>query len=487
LNEALEAESLSGSGSEESEDENDKVQEDSRKEQDLETENLAHSSFVRLNLKEDALSDSHHGAKLVCRALGATVLDKKASVYEYSALDTSKPWIVILHKAGHFVAAVFLKENILKSKSIHRYVVRKKQGGSQSSKDASGKRAKSAGATLRRYNEQMIEKEIRSLFLEWKQYFLQASRIFYFVPKTKRSFLFQESSVLISSDERLRRIPFGIKRPTVNEAKRTLKKLCLVSIRKYEPPPVPVSSDTAKEPDKEAVIEMSQPAKTNMLKPEPLVAPPQPVDDRLLALVKLCTLGIKDEIVAFVEKEGSEVLFLSDDNGSTILHLVAEMGETTLIRLFLDFGSSPEVTNFRGLVPYQCCKKKEARDSFRYFMGENPTLWDYSKAAVPSALSKSIEEARKEKAKAKKKRQAQRRKQAKAKQKQDAEIAAKQAAAEAAELEAMAPTCSMCGNRLKGDTGSWFHRLNFTYCSNQCVQRHRRVLSAEAALNRLKA
>mmetsp|Transcript_5018 Transcript_5018/g.6108 ORF Transcript_5018/g.6108 Transcript_5018/m.6108 type:complete len:121 (-) Transcript_5018:1055-1417(-) len=120
-------------------------------------------------------------------------------------------------------------------------------------------------------------------------------------------------------------------------------------------------------------------------------------------------------------------------------------------------------------------------------MGENPTLWDYSKAAVPSALSKSIEEARKEKAKAKKKRQAQRRKQAKAKQKQDAEIAAKQAAAEAAELEAMAPTCSMCGNRLKGDTGSWFHRLNFTYCSNQCVQRHRRVLSAEAALNRLKA
>ena len=39
-------------------------------------------------------------------------------------------------------------------KTFHSYTVRSKQGGGQSSKDGKGSHSKSAGASLRRYNEQ---------------------------------------------------------------------------------------------------------------------------------------------------------------------------------------------------------------------------------------------------------------------------------------------------------------------------------------------
>lgn len=38
-------------------------------------------------------------------------------------------------KGGHFAGAIFNQNECIKHKSFHRYTVRKKQGGSQSSKD----------------------------------------------------------------------------------------------------------------------------------------------------------------------------------------------------------------------------------------------------------------------------------------------------------------------------------------------------------------
>ena len=46
-------------------------------------------------------------------------------------------------------------------KTFHRYVVRQKQGGVQSSKDSAGRAPKSAGASLRRYNENALSKDIK--------------------------------------------------------------------------------------------------------------------------------------------------------------------------------------------------------------------------------------------------------------------------------------------------------------------------------------
>lgn len=57
---------------------------------------------------------------------------------------------------GHFAGAVFEGDKIVLHKTFHCYTVRARQGGSQSSKDNKSGGSKSAGASLRRYNEQSL-------------------------------------------------------------------------------------------------------------------------------------------------------------------------------------------------------------------------------------------------------------------------------------------------------------------------------------------
>lgn len=45
---------------------------------------------------------------------------------------------------------------------------RAKAGGKQSSKDASGKYARSAGSALRRYNEAALSRDVAELMAEWR-------------------------------------------------------------------------------------------------------------------------------------------------------------------------------------------------------------------------------------------------------------------------------------------------------------------------------
>ena len=54
---------------------------------------------------------------------------------------------------GHFAAAIFSGGEMTNHKTFHRYVVRAKRGTAQSVRDGHGNAPKSAGATLRRYNE----------------------------------------------------------------------------------------------------------------------------------------------------------------------------------------------------------------------------------------------------------------------------------------------------------------------------------------------
>lgn len=59
---------------------------------------------------------------------------------------------------GHFAGAVFKGTEPILHKTFHCYTVRAGQGGGQSSRDnkSGGSQPKSAGASLRRYNEQAL-------------------------------------------------------------------------------------------------------------------------------------------------------------------------------------------------------------------------------------------------------------------------------------------------------------------------------------------
>lgn len=73
---------------------------------------------------------------------------------------------------GHFAGAIFHGQDPILHKTFHCYTVRAGQGGSQSSRDnkSGGSQPKSAGASLRRYNEQALV-QVGLTFLNTIRYF----------------------------------------------------------------------------------------------------------------------------------------------------------------------------------------------------------------------------------------------------------------------------------------------------------------------------
>lgn len=72
-------------------------------------------------------------------------------------------FIVVLVTLVHYLinlTVYFLKAGIYSLQLFYRYVVRAKAGKKQSAKDATGKAANSAGASLRRHNELALKKVI---------------------------------------------------------------------------------------------------------------------------------------------------------------------------------------------------------------------------------------------------------------------------------------------------------------------------------------
>jgi hypothetical protein len=183
-----------------------------------------------------------------------------------------KPWIVLLARGGHFAASVFDPVKLATRramgddgddgdgdgaaarrrsdpnqafqalvpssaatlrKTFHRYVVRAKAGGRQSSKDSGGKTIKSVGSSLRRANELALEKEIRETLRDaatWKRAVESCGFLFLSVSRTDERTLFSgEDAPLRKDDRRIRRVPFATRRPTFDETRRVMGKLVAVN------------------------------------------------------------------------------------------------------------------------------------------------------------------------------------------------------------------------------------------------------------------
>ena len=72
-------------------------------------------------------------------------------------------WAMLMLGGGHFAGAVFRGGQALVHKTFHAYTVRAKQGGSQGAADnkSGSSHPKSAGASLRRYNEMSLMQHIQ--------------------------------------------------------------------------------------------------------------------------------------------------------------------------------------------------------------------------------------------------------------------------------------------------------------------------------------
>ncbi|XP_078481485.1 tRNA endonuclease ANKZF1-like [Ciona intestinalis] len=145
----------------------------------------------------------------------------------------NQTWVVILLSAGHFAAAVFEGSKVAAHKTFHRYIVRAKRGTVQSSNDAANRNstAKSAGASLRRHNEQVLEENIKQLILSWNEEIRNAALIFIRIPQYRKGMFYSGKDPLFNSkDSRIRTIPFVTRRPTFNEVQRVHQELFSVAV-----------------------------------------------------------------------------------------------------------------------------------------------------------------------------------------------------------------------------------------------------------------
>mmetsp|Transcript_4270 Transcript_4270/g.9224 ORF Transcript_4270/g.9224 Transcript_4270/m.9224 type:complete len:613 (-) Transcript_4270:93-1931(-) len=490
---ALDAESLSGSESEEESDREDLLEESAEKNasrDDAAVRREEASMMVGLKLLDS------NPVKLAW-VPAAVALDRKREEADLLPLKEKPLWLILLHGAGHF-AGVVLKNGrtVVASKSFHRYVIRAKQGKAQSANDNAKGNAKSAGAHIRRHNEQMLKTEIGELLESWTSHIKACSRVFVSISKTNQHIFFGNDSVLSSKDPRIRRIPFPVRRPTVKGATEVGQRLATALV---ESEAEYLERKVQSEEKKKLEAERIKAQKLRALQGKQ--APPdaqneeheeveEPEDPALLTmLLEACKAGDLATVIMSIGQD-AEVINLpsrrQEWKGGAALHVAARAGHQDLVRLLLENGASPTLPDLRGCLPYMAVEESKAcREVFRRYRGEHPDKWDYSRSGIPEAITDESEAARKEKQKEKKKKQTQRKKEQKAKERKRQEEAEKKKAAEEAAILANAPSCDMCQKKLSGKSSDWFNRLDFYYCSPECMQGHRRKLQAEAALARM--
>lgn len=173
--------------------------------------------------------------------------------------------------------------------------------------------------------------------------------------------------------------------------------------------------------------------------------------------------------------------------------------------LLLMYKVNPCVVDKHLRVPYKCCTDEKVRDEFRiarHKLGEAYCLWDKSAshnndkdeivAKVDSPLTPEVLEKRKKKLLEKKKKQRQKQKLKKQQKREEEEneknrIQEQQQKLEKETAEILKAqkgyACDSC-RKICPSKKKMFHRMEFSYCSTECVNIHKRELMAAAALAR---
>ncbi|GER57484.1 ankyrin repeat and zinc finger domain-containing protein [Striga asiatica] len=274
--------------------------------------------------------------------------------------------IVLLARGGHFAGCVFDGNSLLAHKTFHRYVVRAKAGKKQSSKDAGGRSIHSAGASLRRYNELGLKKDIQELLASWKSHFIAASCVFIYAPSNNRQLFFDGDNKphFACQHRAIRNIPMTVRRPTFKEAKRIYGLLIQISPEiKHE------MSSNSNEGTKVSKLESGENSEGTKIS-------------------ESCSLVNEiDGLTLSAESKKNDAF-----GTSTPLHEAAKSGDSEKVLELLEEGLDPCVKDERDQTPYMLANDKEVRNTFRRFMALNLERWDWHAAKVPSALTKEMEE-----------------------------------------------------------------------------------------------
>ncbi len=424
---------------------------------------------------------------------------------------TGKPilWTLIMMSSGHFAGAVYnvSTEQTVLHKTFHRYTTRRKQGGAQGSSDQRGGKAKSAGAQLRRYNEQALAKEVKDLLETWKPQIDASDLIFLHAPSGNRQ-VFQDAGVFTLQDVRLRSFPFTTKRPTLLELTRCFKELICVKVGPMEK--VEVKAVKAKP------TVSSQPA-PRPITPAPKLIPIEGEVEKIVGLVKrgkheLLETKLTPALMTTCNAALQETTDKEFSNTPTLLHFASSLDKPEVVSLLLQKGMDPCVVSSKNKTAYDLATEKDTRNAFRRYRADHEEDWDWKAAKVAEALTKEMEEEQERKLKEKKAKDREKAKEKAKKQKEKeppapAPVIEKMKPANPTMLRAIPPSarpstmsvearaklerekramaaewrmraatnkCISCARPLMGITP--FERLSYKYCSMDCLKAHREFL-----------
>ncbi|KAG6444573.1 hypothetical protein O3G_MSEX003453 [Manduca sexta] len=142
-------------------------------------------------------------------------------------------WAILMVSGGHFAGAIFAGGTPVVHKTMHSYVTRRGQGQAQAGRDQHGNMPRSAGASLRRYNQAQFLEHVQDILSNWTEDFIGCGLIFYrAVGSLNQSALFGKNSPIKRDDSRVRALPFPTRKPTYREVQRVHE--TLASIEVYE-------------------------------------------------------------------------------------------------------------------------------------------------------------------------------------------------------------------------------------------------------------
>lgn len=294
----------------------------------------------------------------------------------------------------HGSSAMNREATVLAHKTFHRYTTRRKQGGSQSANDNSKGAAHSAGATLRRYNEQALVEDVRGLLKDWKGLLDTAELMFVRATGvTNRRTLFgpYDGQVLRSNDPRLRGFPFSTKRATQNELMRCFIELTRFKVREILPKeersteasPVPSKPSTPK-PSKPKLTEEEQNALLHTSQIQALI--------RRSKLPGLLSYLKSNDVKADFAFQPAE----ANRHAPRALHFAAAHNSAPVVLgLLTRADADPMFRNEDGKTAFEVTGDRATRDAFRVARSElGEATWDWDAAKVPAAMAKDEAERR---------------------------------------------------------------------------------------------
>jgi hypothetical protein len=437
---------------------------------------------------------------------------------------------------------------LIAHKTSTRYTIRKGQGGSQSNYDSSKHKAKSVGAQLRREGEKQLREDVISTWKSWNggqkdcNYINDAIGIYVSCPKSmRREYLFgggdDNVALVQKGDERLRSIPLDVGRPTLDAATVALE--CLLSCAVVDMDDlITPNVDHGDASDNRGDGKVHTPEKkSEESNYDAVEATPETKDEGppftplheavmegdLQKLMKLLSLLEEAEENDDSNDGAAAVAIAEDDTATSCYDVNAQAGPDHLTPLHLASASihqnapsllnallinghaNPCTIDSRGRPPYFVAASDKVREAFRLArgaLGEEYCKWD-DDAKVGPALTEADVQAKKAKALEKKRKQRARQKEKKAMEKAQAEKEAAKQRQEEEKKKQMeeakrvrdglkpksstaSNVCDFCQQVAKVKRRSqMFQRLDYVYCSTDCVKKHQRELMAAAAAARM--